>query len=275
MDIANKIATMILPINPLESSANGLNLWHTLLYTALPSSMQFLVQNATNIDWKGAPLQKEYTFNENDPQWMKAYASNPDWMVSLSKWCNENMGEGDFKGVDWSPEKLDNTLSNLFGGIYSLIKKTGNTISMAWNEEERKMSNVPLAGVVFGSGINNDEMFVTDAYYDMMEYYDDRIGFIKRRAKKFGYDLSDVFEKEKGKHHPKMQDIYNNDTFDWMQEWYLGNKELESIKDKISRLEKKIGDNEPTKDQSKKLEKLNAEFITLQREFVNDMLELD
>lgn len=275
MDIANKIATMILPINPLESSANGLNIWHTLLYTALPSSMQFLVQNATNIDWKGAPIQKEYTFNENDPQWMKAYASNPDWMVSLSKWCNENIGEGDFKGVDWSPEKLDNTLSNLFGGIYSLIKKTGNTISMAWNEEERKMSNVPLAGVVFGSGIQNDEMFVTDAYYDMMEYYDDRIGFIKRRAKKFGYDLSDVFEKEKGKHHPKMQDIYNNDTFDWMQEWYLGNKELESKKDEISRLEKKIGDNEPTKDQSKKLEKLNAEFITLQREFVNDMLELD
>ena len=293
MDIANKIATMILPINPLESPANGLSLWHTALYTVLPSSMQFLVQNTNNIDWKGAPLQKEYTFNENDPQWMKAYASNPDWMVSLSKWCNENLGEGDFKGVDWSPEKLDNTLSNLFGGIYSLIKKTGAGITEIWNSVNettvsdiimpgvvgddilQNVSKLPLAGVVYGSGINNDEMFVTDAYYDMMEYYDDRIGFIKRRAKKFGYDLSDVFEKEKGKHHPKMQDIYNNDTFDWMQEWYLGNKELESKKDEISRLEKKIGDNEPTKDQSKKLEKLNAEFITLQREFVNDMLELD
>ncbi len=272
MDMANKIASVILPVNPLESSVNGLNFWHTFLYTALPSSAQFAVQNATNIDWKGAPLQKEYTYNENDPQWMKAYSSNPDWMVGLSKWCNEHIGVGDMEGMDWSPEKLDNTLSNLFGGIYTIVKKTGKTFSMVWNEENRTLSNVPLVGVALGSGMDDDERFITDAFYDEKEYYDNRVGFIKRRAEKFGLTLNDVFVDEKGKHHPKMMEVYNNKEFDFMQEWYKGNKTLESLDNKIKRLEKK---ETLTSDEAQKLVTYKAEYETKRREFVLDMLELD
>ena len=277
MDMANKIASVVLPINPLESSANGLNFWQTFLYTALPSSAQFAVQNATNVDWKGTPLQKEYTYNENDPQWMKAFASNPDWMIGLSKWCNEHINlDGDYKGMDWSPEKLDNTLSNMFGGIYSLVKKSGRTLSMIWNEENRNLSNVPLAGVALGSGIDSDDRFVTDAYFDMNDYYDANLNYIKRRAEKFGYDLEDVFKKEKGKHHPKMLDIYENDNFVFMQEWYNGNKDLEELNREIKKLKKDIAEKETPSDAllnklAKKQDKLNAK----RREFVNDMLELN
>lgn len=276
MDMANKVASIVLPINPLEGSVNGLNIWASIGTILAPSSAQFLIQNATNTDWKGAPLQKEYTYNENDPQWMKAYASNPLWMKSLSKWCNETLGTGDMKGVDWSPEKLDNTLSNLFGGVYTLTKKLGKTLSMAWNEDNRKMSNVPLAGVVLGTGINSDDAFVTDAYFEMKEYYDDRIGFIKKRAEKFGYDLDEVFLKGKGKHHPKMQDIYNNKTFDFMQEWYKGNEELKELQKAVKKIEKQIAEKEkPSEALINKLLKAKMELDIERREFVNDMLEFD
>jgi hypothetical protein len=276
MDMANKVASIVLPINPLEGSVNGLNIWASIGTILAPSSAQFLIQNATNTDWKGAPLQKEYTYNENDPQWMKAYASNPLWMKSLSKWCNETLGTGDMKGVDWSPEKLDNTLSNLFGGVYALTKKLGKTLSMAWNEDNKKMSNVPLAGVVLGTGINSDDAFVTDAYFEMKEYYDDRIGFIKKRAEKFGYDLDEVFLKGKGKHHPKMQDIYNNKTFDFMQEWYKGNEELKELQNAVKKIEKQIAEKEkPSEALINKLLKAKMELEIERREFVNDMLEFD
>lgn len=276
-DMANKLATIILPINPLEGSANGLSIWHTLAYTAAPSSAQFLIQNLTNTDWKGAPLQKEYTYNENDPQWMKAFAGNPDWMKLLSKWCNEHINaDGDYKGWDWSPEKLDNTLSNLFGGVYTLIKKTGKSISMIWNEENRNMQNAPVAGVFIGSGIDSDDRFVTDAYYEMMDYYDSQVGYIKRRAARFGYDLDEVFNKEKGKHHPKMNEIYSNKNFDFMQEWYKGNNKLEKLNDKIKNLEKKIaGKENPTQSDLNKLARLKDQLAVERREFVDDMLELD
>lgn len=277
-DIANKLASVILPINPLESAANGLSIWHTAFYAGLPSSLQFAIQNMTNIDWKGAPLQKEYTYNENDPQWMKAYASNPDWMVSLSKWCNEHINaDGDFDGWDWSPEKLDNTLSNLLGGIYSLIKKSGRSISMIWNEENRNLSNIPLTVVVMGSNLDKDDSFVNNAYYDMKEYYDENIGTIERTAKAFGLSLKDVFEGDKiGAHHPKMQQIYSNRNFDWMQEWYLGDKELKSIRDKIKRREKKMNASEnPSHELLEEIATLNGAYNTERRDFVNDMLELD
>lgn len=276
-DIANKLASIILPINPLESTANGLGFWHMFAYTTLPSFAQVAVQNMTNTDWKGAPLQKEYTYNEDDPQWMKAFASNPDWMKGLSKWCNEHINlDGDYEGMDWSPEKLDNTLSNVFGGIYSLIKKSGKSISMIWNEENRNLSNVPLSGVVLGSKIDSDDRFVTDAYYDMKEYYDSNVNYINRMAKRFGYSLEDVFEKEKGKHHPKMNEIYSNKNFDFMQEWYIGVKELDAINDKIKKLDKKIAAKKnPTEQDMLKWSRLNDKYITERRDFVNDMLELD
>lgn len=276
-DIANKLASIILPINPLESTANGLGFWHMFAYTTLPSFAQVAIQNMTNTDWKGAPLQKEYTYNEDDPQWMKAFGSNPDWMKGLSKWCNEHINlDGDYNGMDWSPEQLDNTLSNVFGGIYSLVKKTGKSISMIWNEENRNLSNIPLSGVVLGSGIDNDDRFVTDAYYDMKEYYDSNVNYINRMAKRFGYTLEDVFEKEKGKHHPKMNEIYSNENFDFMQEWYTGVKELDAINDKIKKLDKKIAAKEtPTEQDMLKWSRLNDKYMTERRDFVNDMLELD
>ena len=277
MDMANKISSVVLPINPLESAANGLNIWQTFLYTALPSSAQFAIQNATNVDWKGAPLQKEYTYNENDPKWMKAFASNPDWLTGLSKWCNEHINlDGDFKGMDWSPEKVDNILSNMLGGVYSLIKKSGKTVSMIWNEENRNLSNIPLSGVVLGSGIDSDDRFITDAYYDMQGYYDGNINYIKRRAEKFGYTIDDVFEKEKGKHHPKMLEIYQNSNFDFMQEWYLGNQELNELNKEIKKLKKKIAEKKnPSSSLLNKLANKKNKFDAERRDFVNDMLELD
>jgi hypothetical protein len=229
------------------------------------------------VDWKGAPLQKEYTYNENDPQWMKAFEGNPDWMKSLSKWCNENIYPyGDYRGMDWSPEKLDNTLSNLFGGIYTIIKKTGNTISMAWNEEERNLSNVPLAGVVLGSGADSDEMYVTDAYFDMKDYYDKNLSFIKRRAEMFGYDLDQVFIDKEGGHHPKMQEIYDNETFDWMAKWYVENKELEKLNKKVKKMKKDIGSG--SDERWADVEELNAliqEFNEARRKFVDELIEMD
>lgn len=277
MDMANKIVSVVLPINPLESMANGLSIWATIGNTILPSSAQFVVQNWTNVDWKGAPLQKEYTYNENDPQWMKAFANNPAWMKTLSKWCNENINlDGDYKGMDWSPEKLDNILSNLGGGIYTVIKKMGKSVSMIWNEENRNLYNVPLAGVFVGSGANIDDRFVTDAYYDMQSYYDNNVNYIKRRAEKFGLTLDDVFLKEKGKHHPKMLEIYTNSNFDFMQEWYKGNDVLKDMNREIKKLKNKISETEkPSTVLLNKLASQEGKFEAERREFVNDMLELD
>ena len=296
VDVANKISTIVLPINPLEGSANGLSLIESAQDMIMPDATQGMIQNRTNKDWKGAPIQKEYTYNEDDPQWTKAFASNPSWLTGLSKWCYENIVI-DGKSLDFSPEKLDNTLNNLFGGIYSLTKKTGRAVSMIWNEEERNLSNVPLVGVIIGSGIDKDDRFVNSTYWEMDEYFNDRIYLIKNTAKRFGLGLDDVFarvpygEARAGEHNPKMSEIYNRDNFEFMQEWYLGHKGegaeneygekilgLDQIRNKIDGINDKIN---KTEDEDIKLElaeevvALNNLYETTRRDLVNYLLKLD
>lgn len=295
MDVANKIATIVLPINPIEGAANGLSLVESGQNMLLPDFLQGLVQNRTNTDFKGVPIQKEYTYNENDPQWTKAFANNPSWLIGLSKWCYEHL-DIDGEGLDWSPEKLDNTFSNAFGGIYSLLKKTGRTVSAIWNEDNRTLSNVPLVGVIVGSNIDDDQRFVNSTYWEMDEYYNKRLYKIKSTAANFGLTLDDVFARNPegeraGSHQPALSKIYNSDYFDFMQEWYLGHKGegevdengnkilgLSQIKNQIKNLENKIKKNEDgvaTPEQDEELVELNNLYEATRRDLVNDLLELD
>jgi hypothetical protein len=301
MDVANKIATIVLPINPLEGSVNGLSLIESGQDMLLPDVTHGIMQNRTNTDFMGKPIQKEYTYNEYNPQWTKAFASNPAWLTGLSKWCYEHI-EYDGLAWDWSPEKLDNTFSNAFGGIYSLLKKTGRTVSAIWNEDNRTLSNVPLVGVIVGSNIDDDQRFVNSAYWEMDEYYNKRLYKIKSTAKDFGLTLDEVFARNPegeraGEHHPAMNKIYNKDYFDFMQEWYLGHKGeldefgnpikdkngneirgLSKIKNEITSLENKIKKNEDgvaTPEQDAELVELNNEYEATRRDLVNDLLELD
>lgn len=281
MEVANLVASTILPVNPLEGTVNELSLMQSVVNAVAPSSTQAVIQNLTNTDWKGAPIQKEYTYNRNDPQWEKAYSSNPAVLKALSKWCYENVKlDGWFRGWDWSPEYLDNTLSNLGGGIYSLIKKTGNAISMIWNEDARELSKVPLVGVFFGT--TGDRFgYVNEAYYDLDEEFNSEVNPIKKTAKAFGYSLDEVFKpvgeggKRAGDHHPKMQkDVYGNRHFEHMQAWYLGQKKLDSINDEIEKQEKKMAKMEnPPQGEIDKMTKLQAEYETTRTELVNGMLE--
>jgi hypothetical protein len=296
IEIANKISAMSLPLNPLEGSANGLSLIESAVEMVRPDATQFINQNETNRDWKGTPLQKEYTYNENDPQWTKAFASNPSWLTGLSKWCYEHIAvEG--KALDFSPEKLDNTFSNLFGGVYALVKKCGKTVENVMNEEWDEVFKAPVVGVFVGSGIHDDGRFVNSTYWEMDEYYNDRIGRIKHTASSFGLTLDEVFKRVEegdtptGAHHPAMSKIYNSDYFDFMQEWYLGHKGegkkdeynsevlgLDQIRNRMKTVENNIKKNEdgkPTEEQSKRLAELEAEYDRTRADLVYDLLEID
>ena len=294
IDVANKIASIVLPLNPLEGSANGLSLIESAQDMLLPDATQGIIQNRTNTDYMGNPIQKEYTYNEHDAEWTKAFASNPPWLTGLSKWCYEHI---DIFGrpLNFSPEHLDNTLQNTFGGIYSLIKKTGNTISMIWNEDNRKLSNVPLIGVILGT--TNAERTVNDIYWEQSDAYNLRRFKVESTAKSFGLTLEDVFQRvpkgeaPAGAHHPKMSKIYNSDYFDFMQEWYwahkgegeidkYGNKilGLDQLRNKIKSLETKIMKNEngePTLEQLEELAELNKQYENRRGEMVELLLELD
>lgn len=294
LNISNKIAAAALPLNPLEGTVNGLSLIESAVEVFEVDALQFRTQNKTNRDWKNTPIQKEYTYNEHDPEWTKAFASNPSWLTGLSKWCYEHI-EYDGKPLNFSPEKLDNTLSNIFGGAYSAVKGVARSIETGLNEGLLKGVSKLSGGIVVGSGTDDKNRFINSSYWEMDEYYNDRIKRIKYTAADFGLTLDDVFkrlsdgETPAKAYQPRMSKIYNSDYFDFMQEWYLGHKGdedengdeilgLDQIRNKMKTVNNKINkaeDAESVEELKNELLELNVLYDKTRAELVNDLLEMD
>ena len=53
-----------------------------------PSPTAPFLEWVYNSDWKGAPIQQDNKFDENQPSWMLPYKGTPEWMVNMNKKAN-------------------------------------------------------------------------------------------------------------------------------------------------------------------------------------------
>lgn len=118
-----------------------------------------------NESFTGAPLYKESLWNENVPEWRKAYGNTSDVFVNLSKWINEMTG-GNYAEKGWfeqNPvlEKLNNPavvqqlVLGYTGGPGSFIIKSVMAGEAAYdklegNHNDFSISEVPLVGSLVG-----------------------------------------------------------------------------------------------------------------------------
>lgn len=118
-----------------------------------------------NESFTGAPLYKESLWNENVPEWRKAYGNTSDVFVNLSKWINEMTG-GNYAEKGWfeqNPvlEKLNNPavvqqlVLGYTGGPGSFIIKSvmaGEAVydKLEGNHNDFSISEVPLVGSLVG-----------------------------------------------------------------------------------------------------------------------------
>lgn len=118
-----------------------------------------------NESFTGAPLYKETPWNENVPEWRKAYGNTSDVFVNLSKWINEMTG-GNYAEKGWLEqipvlEKLNNPAVaqqlalGYTGGLGSFILKSvmaGEAVydKLKGNHNDFSISEVPLVGSLVG-----------------------------------------------------------------------------------------------------------------------------
>ena len=118
-----------------------------------------------NESFTGAPLYKESLWNENVPEWRKAYGNTSDVFVNLSKWINEMTG-GNYAEKGWLEqipvlEKLNNPavvqqlVLGYTGGPGSFIIKSvmaGEAVydKLEGNHNDFSISEVPLVGSLVG-----------------------------------------------------------------------------------------------------------------------------
>jgi hypothetical protein len=121
----------------------------------VPSSAKpFVEAYVMNKGWTGLPIYKDTPWNQNDPEWTKAYKNADQSLVGASKWLNEKTGGDDFKkgAIDINPAKLEYLLSGVFGGYVNTAEKLKKMGETALGDREFDWRNMLLANRVVKTG---------------------------------------------------------------------------------------------------------------------------
>ena len=139
------------PIDP--TSYDGDNWW----LNVMPNFARPILELAANVDFTGKPLFNDSDYNKYDPNWTKAYAGTPDWLVRISRMVNSIQNDypdeqqnfidsaGSAKFNLNNPAVVHHLLSGYLGGAYTLGSQVIGAITKALNDpKDFKTADVPF-----------------------------------------------------------------------------------------------------------------------------------
>ncbi len=265
----------ILPLNPIEGSADMGTLGAAVYNTLVPDVVSPIVEAAfTNRSFSGAPIYKKYTGQENYPEYMKAFSGAPSALVALAeKLYGLNRGLPPKGGIglnpmNLNPEVVDHLLKGYGGGMYTLLKQISRLIDdipavqkvFPFTEGEKfKVAEVPIIGDVWRhKEEENEQDFYTRAYYDFKEIKDRVSG----RLRPLGSD-KDVYSDEDNDITRKAR-IYGGAYYDIAKEFYKAEKEQRKLKNQLAK----------ETDEEKKAE-IEAQLRTWNEDLIDRLLEMN
>ena len=203
-DMLGQVVDM-LPLDPTGYDGN-------VALSLMPNAVRPIFELAFNVDFTGKPLFKDSEYNKYDPNFTKAYAGTPDWLVRISKKVN-SLGN-DYPDVQQNvidkfgeprynlnnPAVVDHILSSYLGGAYTMGSQMLGVATKLLNGDgkEMKMADVPLLSKFVS---NPDDRPVAkrqgDAFWEMKERHDrtaNTLSKLKNLAKASGdYTALDGF----------------------------------------------------------------------------------
>ena len=195
LDLLGQVVDM-LPLDPTGYDGN-------IAVSLMPNPIRPMFELAFNVDFTGKPLFKDSEYNKYDPNFTKAYAGTPDWLVRISRLVN-SVGNDypDFQqnAVDKfgnprfnlnNPAVVDHVLSSYLGGAYTMGSQILGVATKALNDAgEVKTADIPLVSKFVA---NPDDRPVTqkkgDEFWIMMERHDraaNTLSKLKKQAKEDG-----------------------------------------------------------------------------------------
>ena len=149
-EMAYQFASQLSQILPLDMLEGGGGVSPIIPSLAKP----FVEAYIMNRSWTGLPIYKDTPYNQNDPEWTKAYKNADQTLVGVSKWLNEATGGDEFKkgAIDINPAKVEYLLNGVFGGYMNTaekLKKMGETVL---GDRDFDWRNMLLANRVIKSG---------------------------------------------------------------------------------------------------------------------------
>ena len=147
-DFVGQVVDM-LPLDPTGYDGN-------IAVSLMPNPIRPFFELAFNVDFTGKPLFKDSEYNKYDPNFTKAYAGTPDWLVRISKMVNSignNYPDVQQNAIDKfgdprynlnNPAVVDHILSSYLGGAYTMGSQVLGVATKLLNGDEVKMADVPI-----------------------------------------------------------------------------------------------------------------------------------
>lgn len=227
----------------------------TLAQSISPTIARPFVDIIQNRNFYGKKIYNDSQFIEGYPEYMKAYAGTPKWLVKSTEVLNNvrpkfgaDVSDKYTPGlIDLNPAMIDYLLSSYLGGLYNFPSKFGKTISMIWDEDMRDIQNVPIVSRNWKNSQSGNPYNSGDRYKTYMKEYDlskQRFNGYKKEVEhdvpEFLKSLNDLLDTPSGKR-MLMIDAYKRDGLDKLNRRIrdidtYGNEKYEGEKDALTKI---------------------------------------
>lgn len=208
--------TELLPLDPMGTGA------------AVPDAVKPIWQSYTNEDFFGKPIYKKTPFNEDMPEYTKAFKGTNKQLMESAEFLNEITGGDKYtKGsIDLNPSIAEHLVEGYLGGMGKTLNQTWKTISMIWDEDQRVMRNVPVANR-FLSETDEKNAFsrVGKAYNNYRKEYDltnQRLKGYEKEADKGVFEFAE-----------KANNLYNSPEYKRYEVFKEYQKEIDYLYDEL------------------------------------------
>lgn len=151
MDAVGCMSQLVPVADYLGNSSFGKHPVPETIKALAPSATSPFLEWYYNSDWKGAPIQRDNKFDENQPSWMLAYKGTPEWMINMNKKVNALTndvapGNEDMKGNDFldevtNPSALHHFYGSYLGGAATFVERVAGLIK---NGKDTETKDIPF-----------------------------------------------------------------------------------------------------------------------------------
>lgn len=151
MDAVGCMSQLVPVADYLGNSSFGKHPVQETIKAVAPSPTAPFLEWLYNSDWKGAPIQRDDKYDENQPSWMLAYRGTPEWLINMNKkanaWSNDvAAGNEDMKGNDFldavtNPSALHHFYGSYLGGAATFVERVGGLVK---NGKDTETKDIPF-----------------------------------------------------------------------------------------------------------------------------------
>lgn len=151
MDAVGCMSQLVPVADYLGNASFGKHPVQETIKAVAPSATSPFLEWMYNSDWKGAPIQRDNKFDENQPSWMLAYKGTPEWIINMNKKVNALTndvapGNGDMKGNDFldevtNPSALHHFYGSYLGGSATFVERVTGLIR---NGKDTETKDIPF-----------------------------------------------------------------------------------------------------------------------------------